>query len=281
MRPECRRPLGGRHAWRLHGPISPLNGGDNTARRAFRTVDCIQVSFISPERRRTGQALKSPSPQTTPSHIQHCGTTRRWHNTAIRRYPVHVDEHQQPAVTCGLACSPGTSRLTTFDRLSDPQREPDCSPACKPVMLAYRDRSGLTHPETTSFRVAMGGQVLHACAHWHPRRWGTLDGVARPDPSESLTALLGGRRAALDATVPAVAFVAAWLVSGRSLSWGVGAALVTGAAVAAVRRRRGDRPLAALLGLLGVSVAALIVLYTGRAADFFLAQLLSNVASAL
>lgn len=36
-----------------------------------------------------------------------------------------------------------------------------------------------------------------------------------------------------------------------------------------------------MLGLLGVSVAVLIVLYTGRAADFFLAQLLSNLASAL
>ncbi|MGH3838560.1 MAG: DUF3159 domain-containing protein, partial [Pseudonocardiaceae bacterium] len=35
------------------------------------------------------------------------------------------------------------------------------------------------------------------------------------------------------------------------------------------------------LGLLGVSIAALIALYTGRAADFFLAQLLSNVVSAL
>jgi hypothetical protein len=96
-----------------------------------------------------------------------------------------------------------------------------------------------------------------------------------------LTALLGGRRAALDATAPAVAFVVAWLVSGRSLGWGVGAALVIGAAVAAVRWRRGDRPVAALLGLLGVSAAALIALHTGRAADFFLAQLLSNVASVL
>jgi Protein of unknown function (DUF3159) len=105
--------------------------------------------------------------------------------------------------------------------------------------------------------------------------------VPRPDPPEPLTALLGGRRAALDATAPAVAFVAAWLVSGRSLGWGAGAALITGAAVAAVRWHRGDRPLAALLGVLGVSVAALIALYTGRAADFFLAQLLSNVASAL
>jgi hypothetical protein len=93
--------------------------------------------------------------------------------------------------------------------------------------------------------------------------------------------LLGGRRAALDATGPAVAFVVGWLVSGHSLGWGAGAALVTGAAVAALRWHRGDRPLAALLGLLGVSVAVLIALYTGRAADFFLVQLLSNAVSAL
>ncbi|MDQ3765021.1 MAG: DUF3159 domain-containing protein [Actinomycetota bacterium] len=94
-------------------------------------------------------------------------------------------------------------------------------------------------------------------------------------------ALLGGRRGALDATAPAVAFVVVWLVSDHSLGWGAGAALITGTAVAALRWCRGDPPLAALLGLLGVSVAVLIALYTGRAADFFLAQLLSNVASAV
>jgi hypothetical protein len=105
--------------------------------------------------------------------------------------------------------------------------------------------------------------------------------VSRPDPAEPLTALLGGRRAALDATAPAVAFVLGWLMSGHSLGWGAAAALVTGAVVASLRWYRGDRPLAALLGLLGVSLAALIALYTGRAADFFLAQLLSNVVSAL
>ncbi|MGH3822938.1 MAG: DUF3159 domain-containing protein, partial [Pseudonocardiaceae bacterium] len=59
--------------------------------------------------------------------------------------------------------------------------------------------------------------------------------MPRPDNPESLTALLGGRRAALDATVPAVAFVLGWLVSGRSLGWGAGAALVAGVAVAALR----------------------------------------------
>jgi Protein of unknown function (DUF3159) len=105
--------------------------------------------------------------------------------------------------------------------------------------------------------------------------------VPHPESPQSLTALLGGRRAALDATVPAVAFVLGWLASGRSLGWGAGAALVSGIAVAALRWHRGDRPLAALLGLLGVCLAALIALYTGRAADFFLLQLLSNVVSAL
>ncbi|HEY3894087.1 MAG TPA: DUF3159 domain-containing protein [Pseudonocardiaceae bacterium] len=102
-----------------------------------------------------------------------------------------------------------------------------------------------------------------------------------PDRPDSLPELLGGRRAALDATAPAVAFVLTWLISGQSLGWGAGAAMVTGIAVAALRWRRGDRPLAALLGLLGVCAAALIALYTGRAADFFLAQLLSNVVSTL
>jgi hypothetical protein len=113
------------------------------------------------------------------------------------------------------------------------------------------------------------------------RRSGTLEGVPPSDIPQTLTALLGGRRAALDATAPVVAFVVGWLASGNSLGWGAAAALATGATVAALRWRRGDRPLAALLGLLGVSVAALIALYTGRAADFFLVQLLSNVVSTL
>lgn len=114
-------------------------------------------------------------------------------------------------------------------------------------------------------------------------RSGTLEHVARtrPDPPDSLTQLLGGGRSALDATVPAVAFVAVWLLAGRSLEWGAVAALAVGCGVALIRWLGGGRPLAALLGLLGVLAAVLVALYTGRAADFFLVQLLSNLASAL
>jgi Protein of unknown function (DUF3159) len=100
-------------------------------------------------------------------------------------------------------------------------------------------------------------------------------------PRESLAELLGGRRGALDATLPPVVFVVVWLVSGRSVAWASGGALLCGLAVAALRWHRGERPRAVLLGLLGVAVAALVVLRTGRAADFFVVQLAANVASAL
>ena len=98
---------------------------------------------------------------------------------------------------------------------------------------------------------------------------------------ESLADLLGGRRAAIDATVPAAGFVVGWLAGGQSI--GAGAAVaVTGALLVSLwRLRRGDKPRAVLIGLLGVCLAALIALRTGRAEDFFLLQLLSNGASAL
>ncbi|WBB53904.1 DUF3159 domain-containing protein [Verrucosispora sp. WMMD573] len=98
---------------------------------------------------------------------------------------------------------------------------------------------------------------------------------------ESLADLLGGRRGAVDATVPPVAFAVGWLVAGRSVLVGVVAALVAGALVAGWRLRRGDRPRSVLVGLLAVCVAALVAVRTGRAEDFFLVQVLANAASAL
>ena len=105
--------------------------------------------------------------------------------------------------------------------------------------------------------------------------------VDRDAGQETLGEILGGPRSALDATLPAVAFVVAWLVAAHSLPWAVGSAVVVGAALTGWRVVRGGRPLAALLGLLGTLFAGLIVLHTGRAADFFLVQLVSNTASAL
>jgi Protein of unknown function (DUF3159) len=98
---------------------------------------------------------------------------------------------------------------------------------------------------------------------------------------ESLADLLGGRRAALDATAPALGFVVGWIAGGRSIWIGAGAAVLCAVVVAGWRLHRGDRPRAVLVGLLGVCLAALIALRTGRAQDFFLLQIFSNAASAL
>lgn len=98
---------------------------------------------------------------------------------------------------------------------------------------------------------------------------------------ESLAELLGGRGGALDASLPPVAFVVGWLVSGQSVVVGAWAAVLCGVVIGLVRLLRGERPRAAVVSVLMVVVAALVALYTGRAEDFFLVQLLSNVASAL
>lgn len=103
-----------------------------------------------------------------------------------------------------------------------------------------------------------------------------------------LTRLLGGRGGALDASVPPLAFALGWLVASRAgasdvgaVHWASGVAVVSGLAVAGWRLRRGDKPRAVLVGLLGVALAVLVVLRTGRAVDFFAIQIATNAASAL
>jgi Protein of unknown function (DUF3159) len=110
---------------------------------------------------------------------------------------------------------------------------------------------------------------------------GSASGPAADRPAESLASLLGGRRGAVDATVPPVAFVVAWLASGESVVTAAAVAVGVAVALAGWRLARGYGPRAVLVGLLGVCVAALITLRTGRAADFFLVQVASNAASAL
>ena len=98
---------------------------------------------------------------------------------------------------------------------------------------------------------------------------------------ESLAELLNGRRAAVDASLPPIGFLAGYLVGDSSIWAGTGAAVACAAVLSIWRLRRGDKPRAVVIGLLGVCVAALIALRTGKAEDFFLLQLLSNAASAL
>jgi hypothetical protein len=96
-----------------------------------------------------------------------------------------------------------------------------------------------------------------------------------------LRELLGGRRGAVDATIPPAVFVVGWLVSGGSIGWGALAAVAAGVVVGGLRIWRGGRVTAVLASVAAVAAGALVALHTGRAQDFFLVQLLSNVASAL
>jgi Protein of unknown function (DUF3159) len=109
--------------------------------------------------------------------------------------------------------------------------------------------------------------------------------AAEPAP-ESLRELLGGRGGAIDATVPVIVFVIGFtaaqaLVAPSPIAWAGGVAVLAAVVLGSFRLARGRRPRAVLLGLLGVAVAALVALYTGRAVDFFLVQILTNAASAL
>lgn len=103
---------------------------------------------------------------------------------------------------------------------------------------------------------------------------------------ESLADLLGGRRGAVDATVPPVAFVAGYLIGGgsagtRGLVFGVSAALLAAAVIGVWRVTHGGGVRATAVGILGVGVAALVALRTGRPEDFFLLRIVTNVVSAL
>jgi hypothetical protein len=96
-----------------------------------------------------------------------------------------------------------------------------------------------------------------------------------------LRAVLGGRRGAIDASIPPAVFVIGWLVSGHDIGWGAAAAIAAGVCVGVWRLVRGRKVTASVASVAAVSLAAFVALRTGRAEDFFLIQLLSNVASAL
>jgi Protein of unknown function (DUF3159) len=102
-----------------------------------------------------------------------------------------------------------------------------------------------------------------------------------PHRPETLASLLGGRRGAIDATLPVIGFVAGWLLLRHSVPAGALAAIVVAGAVALWRLSRGGRPRSVLVGVLVVIVSSLVALYTGRGEDFFLIQIFSNAASAV
>ncbi|MBP2321277.1 hypothetical protein JOF56_001662 [Kibdelosporangium banguiense] len=98
---------------------------------------------------------------------------------------------------------------------------------------------------------------------------------------ESLGEVLGGRRGALDASIPPLAFVVGWLAADQSIGIGAAAAVAVSALMGVYRLVKGGKVTALVVSVAMVAAAALIALHTGRAQDFFLLRLMSNGASAL
>jgi hypothetical protein len=109
-----------------------------------------------------------------------------------------------------------------------------------------------------------------------------VDQRLNPDREEAptLAEAMGGTRGIVETSLPGVAFVVTYTVSGSNTN--VSAAVAVGVAVvlAIVRLARGETPRHALAGLVGVGFAAFIATRTGRAEDFYLPGLLLNTAYA-
>jgi hypothetical protein len=89
---------------------------------------------------------------------------------------------------------------------------------------------------------------------------------------------IGGWRGIIDSGVPTLVFVVAYLVTSQNLSQSVLAALVSGALIALWRVLRHE-PLQQIgAGFVGVLVSAGFAKFTGKAEDFYLPGLLTNLA---
>ena len=96
-----------------------------------------------------------------------------------------------------------------------------------------------------------------------------------------LAEALGGAHGLADSSLPGLAFVIAYTVSGNELEPSIVSALAVAFALTVVRLARRETLQFAFAGLVGVGIAAFIASRTGRAEDFFLPGLLFNAAYAL
>ncbi|HEX2104812.1 MAG TPA: DUF3159 domain-containing protein [Solirubrobacteraceae bacterium] len=91
-----------------------------------------------------------------------------------------------------------------------------------------------------------------------------------------LAEAVGGPLGIVETSLPAVAFVVAYVLSGSDTNTAAGVAVALALLLAVARLVRGESPRHALSGLVGVAFAAFVATRSGRAEDFFLPGLLAN-----
>ena len=102
----------------------------------------------------------------------------------------------------------------------------------------------------------------------------------RKQPFNLLEAMGGGHGIA-DSSIPGLAFVIAYTVSGQDLEVAVWAAVAIGVVLLGVRLARRETLQFAIAGFVGVAIAAFIAQKTGKAENFFLPGLFLNLGYAL
>ena len=92
---------------------------------------------------------------------------------------------------------------------------------------------------------------------------------------------IGGWRGVVDSSVPGAVFLLVYLVNGNQLTAAVWAAVVAGGVIAALRLLRRESLQQVASGFIGISFAAWLASRTGRAEDFYLPGILTNIAYAI
>lgn len=96
--------------------------------------------------------------------------------------------------------------------------------------------------------------------------------------AQALQQGIGGTRGFVDSSVPTAVFLVVYLVSSQQLVPSLWAAIAAAGVVAVIRKSRKE-PLQQIIGgLVGVAIAAFLASRTGRAEDFFLPGILTNIA---
>jgi hypothetical protein len=91
---------------------------------------------------------------------------------------------------------------------------------------------------------------------------------------------IGGPMGALETSLPGVAFVIAYLITGENTNASAIVAVSLALVLTVIRLARRESPRHALSGLVGVGFAAFIASRSGKAENFFLPGLLANAAYA-
>ena len=97
---------------------------------------------------------------------------------------------------------------------------------------------------------------------------------------QNLVEAIGGPLGFVETSLPPVAFVAAYSLSGSETVLAAGVALGVALVLAVVRLARRESPHQTLYGLVGIAFAAFVAAKSGRAENFFLPGLLANAAYA-